>query len=249
MPLKDSIIAGSLAGGLGYLGTLPLDFFKQHLQSNSHVSFDWFKQQGWRVFFKGGVLGSVAIVPQMIIKFSSNDYLNHRHRNSPFTNGFIAGYLDGSFLGPVLAIQSIQQMNPLLGYSDVSNIIRKTPNISSLMMPMAGRNAIYTSILLGGYQKFRETNFYSPTFLNDILIGSALNIPATLLCSPCDVIRAKQIQNLMLNKDIRLGKVISQIYCDKGLLGFYQGYSSLYVNFALRFPLTLALFQLFIKNF
>jgi hypothetical protein len=40
---------------------------------------------------------------------------------------------------------------------------------------------------------------------------------------------------------VSLGGVIKEIINNNGVKGFYSGYSSLYINFAIRFPLTLAL--------
>ena len=107
------------------------------------------------------------------------------------------------------------------------------------MVPMALRNGIYTSIVLGGYftVKPKET-----TFLQNFAIASALNIPGTVLCSPFDVIRAKYTNQLLQwNNDGGLLKLTKSIYDKEGLKGFYRGYSSLFVNFALRFPITFAL--------
>lgn len=232
-----SIIAGSLAGGIGYVFTLPLDFIKQHLQSDNKFSYKLIKDNGFKILFKGGLIGSLSIVPQMIIKFTSNDILNKKY-NSPFLNGFIAGYLDGSFLGPVLAVQSVQQMKISYGYQQAFQELFRNKSLLSLSIPMAGRNAIYTSILLGGHKKFDLEN----NFKNNILIGSVLNIPAVIACSPFDVIRAKQIQYMLDSHTTNVWTVSKHIYQQRGVFGFYQGFGSLYVNFALRFPLTLGLY-------
>jgi len=116
------------------------------------------------------------------------------------------------------------------------DIVRR--NYSRLMVPMALRNGVYTSIVLGGYftVKPKET-----TFLQNFAIASALNIPGTALCSPFDVIRAKYTNQLLQNNSGGLLKLTKSIYEKEGLKGFYRGYSSLFVNFALRFPITFAL--------
>ena len=111
-------------------------------------------------------------------------------------------------------------------------------NYGRLMVPMALRNGVYTSIVLGGYftVKPKET-----TFLQNFAIASALNIPGTALCSPFDVIRAKYTNQLLQNNNGGLLKLVGSIYNTERLKGFYRGYSSLFVNFALRFPITFAL--------
>ncbi len=108
------------------------------------------------------------------------------------------------------------------------------------MVPMALRNGVYTSIVLGGYftVKPKET-----TFLQNFAIASILNIPGTALCSPFDVIRAKYTNQLLQNNTSAGGllRLAHSIYEKEGYKGFYRGYSSLFVNFALRFPITFAL--------
>jgi hypothetical protein len=149
--------------------------------------------------------------------------------------------VDGAFLGPILAIQSFKQMNNQMKLKTEWDIVRR--NYGRLMVPMALRNGVYTSIVLGGYFTVKPKD---TSFLQNFAIASALNIPGTALCSPFDVIRAKYTNQLLQNNNngggggglIRLCKTIFQ---KEGIHGFYRGYSSLFVNFALRFPITFAL--------
>ena len=151
-------------------------------------------------------------------------------------SAFCAGLVDGAFLGPILAMQSFKQMNHQMKLKTEWDIVRG--NYGRLMVPMALRNGVYTSIVLGGYftVKPKET-----TFLQNFAIASALNIPGTALCSPFDVIRAKYTNQLLQNNNGGLLKLVGSIYNTERLKGFYRGYSSLFVNFALRFPITFAL--------
>jgi hypothetical protein len=107
------------------------------------------------------------------------------------------------------------------------------------MIPMALRNGVYTSIVLGGYFTVKPNE---TSFLQNFAIASVLNIPGTALCSPFDVIRARYTSQLLQqNNGGGLLKLAQSIYDKEGLKGFYRGYSSLYINFALRFPITFAL--------
>ena len=121
------------------------------------------------------------------------------------------------------------------------DIVRQ--NYGRLMVPMALRNGVYTSIVLGGYFTIKQKE---TTFLKNFAIASALNIPGTALCSPFDVIRAKYTNQLLQQNNNTSGgggllRLTKSIYEKEGLKGFYRGYSSLYINFALRFPITFAL--------
>jgi hypothetical protein len=255
------IITGSIAGAIGYVGTLPLDMIKQHLQSNPDARMVYknisnnVKSEGFRYLFRGGLLGCYSIVPQMAIKFTCNDYLSKNTKNSSFTNGFISGYVDGSFLGPILSVTSLQQMKKEFGYRESLRILRSVP-ILPLTIPLAFRNATYTSVLFGGHktvinlkkekeedrERAKEKTTRVATFFNNFVITSFLNVPGVLLCSPFDVIRAHQIDNMINHRPNGPLYIAKLIFMNNGLKGFYQGIGSLYINFALRFPITFSIF-------
>lgn len=234
-----AIISGSFAGAFGYTLTLPLDYVKQHMQNN--VSFSSIlKNTSLRNYMSGGLIGVSTITPQMAIKYLAFQQFNQIFDNK-MGSAFCAGVVDGAFLGPILAMQSFKQMNNQMKLKTEWDIVRQ--NYGRLMVPMALRNGVYTSIVLGGYftVKPKET-----TFLQNFAIASALNIPGTALCSPFDVIRAKYTNQLLQQNKNPSGSgdlltLTRTIYEKEGLKGFYRGYSSLYINFALRFPITFAL--------
>lgn len=240
--MKDNtkaILSGSFAGAFGYTFTLPLDYIKQHMQNN--ISFaSIVKNTSIRNYMSGGLIGISTITPQMAIKYLGFHQFNQIFDNK-MASAFCAGLVDGAFLGPILAMQSFKQMNHQMKLKTEWNIVRR--NYGRLMVPMALRNGVYTSIVLGGYftVKPKET-----TFLQNFAIASALNIPGTALCSPFDVIRAKYTNQLLQNNNNNGGgggliKLCKTIFQNEGIHGFYKGYSSLFVNFALRFPITFAL--------
>jgi hypothetical protein len=189
-----------------------------------------------RNYMSGGLIGISTITPQMAIKYLGFQQFNQVIDNK-MGSAFCAGLVDGAFLGPILAMQSFKQMNHQMKIKTEWDIVHR--NYGRLMVPMALRNGFYTSIVLGGYftVKPKET-----TFLENFAIASALNIPGTALCSPFDVIRAKYTNQLLQqNNNGGLLQLTRSIYEKEGLKGFYRGYSSLFVNFALRFPITFAL--------
>ena len=232
--IYKSTINGSISGGIGYIVTLPLDAIKQNLQIGNKISHTNILN-----YFKGGTVGLSSIVPQMAIKFSANTYLEKKYNFNPFINGFIAGTLDGMFLGPVMSLQSLQQIDANLTYKNAFTILRNK-SLLQLSIPMAMRNGIYTSILLGGYKSIPNKK---NTFIQDLYYASLLNIPATIMCSMADVIRANQNKYMLENKNINVINVTKDIYNNMGLLGFFKGYKMLYINFAVRFPVTLAIFN------
>ena len=236
--IYKSTINGSIAGGLGYIITLPLDAIKQNAQiGNKNIV------NNFHTYFKGGLLGLSSIVPQMAIKFTTNTWIQNNYNINPYIVGFIAGSLDGAFLGPILASQSLQQINNKLTYIQSFKILGNSiTNIKllNLCVPMGLRNGIYTSMIFGTYKLIPNKK---NTFIQDLYYTSLINIPATILSCPTDVIRANQIKFLLENKNINFLNVSNQIYKLNGIKGFYQGYRMFYINFAIRFPLTFSLFN------
>ena len=113
----QNIITGSIAGSSVFVSTLPLDYIKQWRQSN--YSFldirNTIKTNGYKVLFRGGLIGSSVIAPQIATKLGALSLLNNTIPNYKDKNenqikrkmllGFLAGYVDGFIFGPVLAIQ------------------------------------------------------------------------------------------------------------------------------------------------
>ena len=241
---SKAIISGSIAGAIGYCSTLPLDYIKQHMQNNKSFS-SIIQNTKPRYYFNGGLIGLTTIAPQMAIKYccfhNFNKIFDHKQLSA-----FCAGIVDGAFLGPILAIQSFKQMETSIKKNiNYIDIIKK--NYVSLMIPMALRNGVYTSSVLGGYF-YIKNNFMDnkgTNFIQNFCIASALNIPGTILSSPFDVIRARYTNNLINNNNnknnLSLFNLTKSIYKEGNIKAFYRGYPSLYINFALRFPLTFAL--------
>jgi hypothetical protein len=238
---SKAIISGSLAGAVGYCSTLPLDYIKQHMQNNKSFS-TIIQNTKPRYYFNGGLIGLTTIAPQMAIKYFCFHNFNKIFDNKQLS-AFCAGIIDGAFLGPILAIQSFKQMETTKKNINYIDIIKK--NYVSLMIPMALRNGVYTSSVLGGYF-YIKNNFIKKdvNFIHNFLIASVLNIPGTILSSPFDVIRARYTNNLVNSNNksnLSLFNLTKSIYKEGKIKSFYKGYPSLYINFALRFPLTFAL--------
>jgi hypothetical protein len=240
---KKAIISGSLAGAVGYCSTLPLDYIKQHMQNNKSFS-SIIQNTKPKTYFNGGLIGLTTIAPQMAIKYFCFHNFNKILDNKQLS-AFCAGIVDGAFLGPILAIQSFKQMEITKKNINYIDIIKK--NYVYLMIPMALRNGVYTCSVLGGYFYIKNNlmDNKDTNFIQNFCIASALNIPGTILSSPFDVVRARYNNNLINNNNknnkLSLFNLTKSIYKEGKLKAFYRGYSSLYINFALRFPLTFAL--------
>jgi len=244
-----TIACGGLAGAIGFTATLPLDYIKQHIQSGKVFSDIKKKvsRNGIKELFRGGSIGLKVIVPQMAIKYYSFHTLNKILPN-PVISSFGAGFIDGLFLGPPLMIQALMQTNSKLSYNYCKDLVL-SKNIIKYCFPMAMRNAFYTSSILGLGSVIKNKNNIKTTPLNDFIIAMALNPIGVLLCSPWDVIRAKQAYNLAHQNSSNIRTIVKEIIKREGYRGFYHGGLSLFINFALRFPLTFAINTYLLREF
>lgn len=237
------ITVGGVSGGLGYLSSLPLEFIKQHFQNGTPASQvrKMIYKEGYPVLFKGGSIGLKVIIPQMAIKYYSLKYYNDITNNIIISSA-LAGFTDGLFLGPPLAIQAVMQTKPSLTKVQASNLIIGK-NIFNYCLPMALRNSMYTMSFIGMSTVFKKT-FYPEkkfTFTENFLTALGMNTIGVALCSPFDVIRAQQTKNIIEGKTTSILQIGKDIIKSDGYRGLYRGYSTLLLNFGLRFPLTFAL--------
>lgn len=246
MNIKDDlriVTIGGLSGGLGYLTTLPFEFVKQHVQngtSKNHIR-NMVSKEGYKILFNGASIGLKVIIPQMAIKFYSLKYYNNITNNIIISSA-LAGFTDGLFLGPPLAIQAVMQTKPSLTKVEANNLIIGK-NIFNYCLPMALRNSMYTMSLIG-FSTVLKKNFYPEkkfTFFENFLLALGMNTIGVALCSPFDIIRANQTKNIIEGKTTNILKISKKIINTSGYKGFYLGYSTLLLNFGLRFPLTFAL--------
>lgn len=242
------ILYGTLSGCVGYMSTIPLEFIKQYLQTtkNSISVLQIIRKKGFMYTFRGGLFGVCVTAPQMAIRFGSFDYLQRNTKNSIWTNGFTAGFLDGTILAPVSRIQTIQQMNSHVTYrKSFETFLQNVRMGHQIIYPIAFRNAFHTACLFGFTdmikQKVYTKDYYG--FIDNFVVASIANIPAVVLCSGFDIIRAKQIKHVLQNKEFTVSDIVRTIVKKQGIRGFYTGLTSLYLYFGIRFSLSYALYE------
>lgn len=232
------ILVGSVAGITSFTLTLPVDFVKQWMQSKHSVQDikGILRTNGPKVLWRGAGIGNAVIAPQMAIKFGVFNRLQERGVQ-PIPSALVAGFVDGAFLGPVLAMQAHQQMNTHITLRESWRHMVTHYNPIAFSWPMALRNSVYTGVVFGPLAKVEKKLFDKHTPLTTWMTAFLLNIPATVLCSPFDVWRASQVVQLTRNQPLKLTNIRP-----------FQGFPSLLLAFALRFPLTVALNELFRKE-
>ena len=184
----------------------------------------------------------------MAIKYYSLKYYQDLTGNIMISSA-LAGFTDGMFLGPPLAIQAVMQTKPSLTKVQASNLIIGK-NMFNYCLPMALRNSMYTMSFIGMSTVFKN-NFYPEknfTFKENFLTALGMNTIGVALCSPFDVIRAQQTKNIIDGKTTSILNIGKDIVKRNGIKGLYQGYKSLLLNFGLRFPLTFALNLYLLEN-
>lgn len=256
---------GSVAGVTAFGATLPMDFVKQYIQSG-HTYRDIgsiLRKNGIEKLWRGMGIGSAIVAPQMAIKFG---VYNGLHRIESVRNngvvgdlgaGFVAGCVDGAFLGVPLAVQAIQQMNTKIkvgdGFKEVLSI-----GSCRFMIPLAMRNGSYTMFMLGGVYPTRRAIFgensssieFSRYLFQTFIASSVLNIGGCILSSPWDVIRAHQVDKAVKRVgDTTVRGVVRSVMRKEGVGGFYRGFGNYMLTFGMRFPLTVVLAELMKNRF
>lgn len=251
---------GSVAGISAFGATLPMDFIKQYVQSghNWKEAVNVVRRDGMGVMWRGLGVGGGAIAPQMAIKFG---IYNGLHKvgwvkdigiTGDFGAGFVAGFVDGTFLGIPSTIQAAQQMNTKVGVGGSLDMI-KSVGSGRFMIPLAMRNGSYTMFMLGGLYPtrrylFKDSDSLSSYMFHTFVASSLLNVGGCLLSSPWDVIRADQADNLIEKKgSTTVRGVYKEIMMRDGLRGFYRGFGVYLITFGIRFPLTVFLAEM-MKN-
>ena len=244
-----TILCGGTAGALGFISTLPLDYAKQHLQGgeNLYQIKQIVKREGPKVLFRGGTVGLKVIVPQMAIKFYSYKTYN-QYTNNHLLSSFCAGFTDGFFLGPPLMIQALMQTKEDLSYKQAKKIVINR-HLFRYCFPMAMRNGAYTSSTIGLSKYITDKYQIKGTPLNVFGMTMLLNPIGVITCSPWDVIRAKQAYEIANSGNAKVINIAKNIYRNNGLRGFYAGGNGLFINFALRFPLTFAINAFLMMHF
>ena len=256
---RKGLIVGGVSGVGAFGATLPLDFFKQYVQSGHgyRESFAVLRREGVSKMWRGMGVGSAVIFPQMAIKFG---VYNGLHKWDVVKKGglwgdvgagFAAGFIDGSFLGPFLAVQAYQQMNTGISAGGAFKEVRRC-GVGRFVTPLALRNGFYTAFMLGGVYPMQRALFGKGGSLNEYLFqifiaSSVLNLGGCMFSSPWDVIRAHQVDNLVAKGQrsvTKFGEVARFIWATEGVRGFYRGYVNYLVTFGLRFPLTVVFAEL-----
>ena len=250
---------GSVAGVGAFTATLPLDFVKQYIQSGHGYReiARIVQREGVGKLWRGMAVGGGVVAPQMAIKFGVYNGLG-----GGVGAGFVAGCVDGAFLGVPLGIQAVQQMDTRVSMRQGFKKVIREGSVR-FMTPLALRNGFYTTFMLGGIYPVRRSLFGNGVQSEDGGIGeylfqtfiasSLLNVGGCVTSSPWDVIRARQIDNLVNGAERAKGggtkvrDVVRQIIHEEGVRGFYRGFGNYLVTFGLRFPLTVVISEL-LKN-
>lgn len=79
--MLDNLISGSIAGGIGAFGVLPIDITKTRVQSSITNDNAWniirqiYKANGLKGFYAGGTIQILFVAPEKAIKFTTNDFV------------------------------------------------------------------------------------------------------------------------------------------------------------------------------
>jgi len=225
--MLDNLISGSIAGGIGAFGVLPIDITKTHVQSNitNKNSFDIIKQiyknNGIRGFYAGGISQILFVAPEKAIKFTTNDYILSLTDNIILA-GMCAGLSQVIVTNPMEILKIQSQMNTI----NLSNSYFKKFTIIDSYKQIGGFLGLYKGVGLCALRDVPFSGIYFPlynllsikyfnTYTSSLIAGST----AAYICTPIDVIKTRVQYKL----NISWIKIIKELIEKEGLSGFYKG--------------------------
>lgn len=221
--MLDNLVSGSIAGGIGAFGVLPIDITKTRVQSSltKSNSLNIIKQiystSGLRGFYAGGVSQVLFVAPEKAIKFTTNDYILTLTDNKIIA-GMCAGLSQVIVTNPmeILKIQSQMYLNKNTSKFTIIDAYKQIGGYKGMYKGVGlcvCRDIPFSGIYFPLYDLL-STN-YMNNYLSSLIAGSI----AAFTCTPIDVIKTRIQYRLNISpKDI-----IKELIEKDGLKGFFKG--------------------------
>lgn len=222
--MLENIVAGSVAGGIGAFGVLPIDITKTRVQSNItrqnplEIIKQIYSSRGLRGFYAGGITQILFVAPEKAIKFTTNDYILSHTDNRIFA-GMCGGLSQVIVTNPMEILKIQFQMNMQINKEKKFTIVDAYKKIGGLKGLYKGvgicacRDIPFSSIYFPLYN-FISTNIFNP-YISSLIAGSI----AAYTCTPMDVIKTRVQYRL----NISVREIFNEIIVQEGIRGFFKG--------------------------
>jgi len=217
---QNKLLSGLIAGMVGAFFVYPIDVVKTKMQNQNYLtkkylnSFDCCKkiwiQDNIRGFYKGSIIQLIGVGPEKTVKLYAYSYIIKDSKNyltNHIVGGLFAGLCQSIVTCPYENIKINLQMNNKI----------KPINLYAGITPCLLRDIPFSGIYFPTFWYLKDKLNY-----NSFYSGTIAGIPASILCTPMDVIKTR-IQTLGNNSHNETIPVIKQIYNNEGLCAFFKG--------------------------
>jgi len=228
---NNTIFNGLVSGSIGAFAVYPIDVIKTRMQNQNSLveklynsGFDCAKKlwnQGrHKLFYKGCLPQLIGVGPEKAVKLYVYNYYINNNQNNYFYNHIIGGLLAGTsqviITCPYEVIKINLQMNQQfsINYFNLKSLYKGASACFLRDIPFGG---IYFPL----YWLLKEKENYNPFFA-----GILAAAPASLLCTPADVIKTR-IQTINKTNNIKTNNkifnIVFSIYKNEGFTAFCKG--------------------------
>ncbi len=225
----DNLFSGSIAGGIGAFGVLPIDITKTRVQSSTLVKPNpieiikqIYKANGFRGFYAGGTSQVLFVAPEKAIKFTTNDLVLAKTDNKILA-GMCAGLSQVIVTNPMEILKIQSQMNLYNGSN--SNPTQKFTIIHAYKQ-IGGYKGLYKGVGLCASRDIPFSGIYFPlydllsknytnSYISSLIAGSV----SAFVCTPMDIIKTRVQYKL----NISLNQIIKELVKKEGFGGFFKG--------------------------
>ena len=271
-------MAGAVAGSAGAIAVYPIDYVKSQLQteegrakysSGLEAAIDIIRAspQGPLALYRGVLVNIIGIAPEKTIKLSANDMarmaiLGH-FGYLPILGEVLAGGIAG--MTQVIVTNPLEVIKVRMQTSDMSvkDIFSQIHSVADLYKGATAcivRDALFSAILFPLYAHAKvavaagfmaATGFWAeapPSFLVDLIAGSAAALPAALLSTPADVVktRIQQAKRPGVDSDEETKEfldVAKMVVDEEGMEVLFSGSFERVARSVPQFGVTLAMFD------
>ena len=221
--MLDNLISGSIAGGIGAFGVLPIDITKTRVQSGLtkpnplNIIKQIYSTSGFRGFYAGGISQVLFVAPEKAIKFTTNDYVLIQTDNKIIA-GMCAGLSQVIVTNPmeILKIQSQMNLNKNVNKFTIIDAYKQIGGYKGVYKGVglcASRDIPFSGIYFPLYDLLSRN--YTNNYLSSLIAGSI----AAFICTPMDVIKTRVQYRLNISPK----EIIKELIEKDGLRGFFKG--------------------------
>jgi len=247
--LTNSFLSGLVAGLIGAFVVYPIDVVKTRMQNQNSINNKMYNN-GWdclrklwvqerlKVFYRGCIHQMIGVASEKAVKLfaysSITSQFDKDQLSTHIFGGLIAGTCQVMITSPYEMIKINLQMNNQINYSELLNFRKLYTGASACFL----RDILFSGIYFPLYWYLKEKEN-----LNPFIAGTLAGAPASLLCTPADVIKTRMQTLRKENIKPKMISITQQIYQQEGWTAFWKGGYWRVLKSSPQFGITLLVFE------